>query len=133
MSWFFNNHLMLLHELRPNDDPLTINLNQAVLWVQIHDLPSRLMLKALARWFRYFLGEFIEYDTKIPSLGIQWYMRITVWLDVSLALKRKRRFRWERKCTMPGFSMKSLVYFVSFVESLAMGKVLSDETSCRYE
>ncbi|MBA0729695.1 hypothetical protein Golax_020490 [Gossypium laxum] len=41
--WFFNNHILLLHKLRLPDDPLTINLNYIVFWIQIHDLPPCLM------------------------------------------------------------------------------------------
>lgn len=50
--------------------------------IQIHDLPSRLMPESMARRFGEFLGDFLEYDTRIPFTGLQRYMQIKVRLDV---------------------------------------------------
>lgn len=33
MPWFFNNHLLLLYELKLSDDPLLVELNHIVIWV----------------------------------------------------------------------------------------------------
>ncbi|MBA0819801.1 hypothetical protein Gohar_025732 [Gossypium harknessii] len=65
LSWFFNNHL-LLHKQQMKEDPLTVSLNFVVFWIQIHDLPSGLMLETMAKHF----GVFIEYDTRISSLSL---------------------------------------------------------------
>ncbi|MBA0754770.1 hypothetical protein Gogos_020833, partial [Gossypium gossypioides] len=43
MSWFFNNHLILLQKLEIREDPLQLSLHHALFWVQIHDLPIGLM------------------------------------------------------------------------------------------
>ncbi|MBA0716150.1 hypothetical protein Golax_015009 [Gossypium laxum] len=40
------------------------------------------MSKTMARRSGLFLVEFFKYDAKIPTLGIQWYMRIRVRLDL---------------------------------------------------
>ncbi|MBA0620192.1 hypothetical protein Godav_005953 [Gossypium davidsonii] len=84
---FFNNHLLLLHKLDKNEDPLTLSLHSAIFWIQVHDLPLGFMSKTMARHFGDFLRDFMEYDTRLPSLGIYGYMRIRVILDVRVALK----------------------------------------------
>ncbi|KAK5811756.1 hypothetical protein PVK06_027124 [Gossypium arboreum] len=83
LPWFFNNHLLLLHKLQMKEDSLTIPLNYDAFWIQIHDLPPSLMSETMAKCFGAFLGEFMEYDTRIPSLVLQQYKGIKVRLDVS--------------------------------------------------
>ncbi|KAH1038390.1 hypothetical protein J1N35_040133 [Gossypium stocksii] len=36
--WFFNNHLLILHEIQWGEDPLVVLLFLSEFWVQIHDL-----------------------------------------------------------------------------------------------
>lgn len=62
MPWFFNNHLLLFHELSPVEDPLSVNLVHAEFWIQLHELPPGLMFETVAKHFGSFLGEFLEYD-----------------------------------------------------------------------
>ncbi|KAH1073311.1 hypothetical protein J1N35_025639 [Gossypium stocksii] len=91
MSWFFNNYLLLLQKLEIGEDPLQLSIHHALFWVQIHDLPLGLMSKTMARRFGAFLGEFLDYDTWIPSIGVQRFMRVRVCIDVRLPLKRKKK------------------------------------------
>lgn len=37
------------------------------------------------------MGQFVEYDTTIPMMGIQKYMHLKVRLDVTVSLKRKKK------------------------------------------
>ncbi|GMI67915.1 hypothetical protein HRI_000460800 [Hibiscus trionum] len=67
--WFFNNHLLLMHRLLPGEDPLLVSLDHAYFWVQIHDLPPGLMSEAMARQFGNFIGQFVEYDSKLVISG----------------------------------------------------------------
>lgn len=85
MPWFFNNHLILFHELRLFEDPLTIS--NANFWIQIHELLMRLMSDAMVKCFGNFLSDFLEYNTKVTLYGIQRYMHMWVRLDVRLPLK----------------------------------------------
>ncbi|MBA0789335.1 hypothetical protein Gotri_025569 [Gossypium trilobum] len=50
-----------------------------------------LMSVSMAKQFGDFCGHFFEYDTSIPTLGIQSYLRIRVCLDVTAPLKRKKK------------------------------------------
>lgn len=49
------------------------------------------MSETMAKRFGDFLGEFLEYDTRIPTLAIHCYMKIRVRLDVRVPLKRRKK------------------------------------------
>ncbi|MFQ6645579.1 hypothetical protein Gotur_019525 [Gossypium turneri] len=49
IPWFFNNHLLLSHNLQSGEDPIQLPLNNAIFWIQIHDFPPVLMLETMAR------------------------------------------------------------------------------------
>lgn len=70
---------------------MTIPLSSLEFWVQIHDLPPGLMSATMTMQFGNFLGTFIEYDTTMPTLGIQNFLRIKVKVDVNQPLKRRKK------------------------------------------
>ncbi|MFQ6625962.1 hypothetical protein Gotur_006063, partial [Gossypium turneri] len=39
VSWTFNNHLLAIHRLKEDEDPLQIPLVTVNFWVQVHGLP----------------------------------------------------------------------------------------------
>ncbi|MBA0731123.1 hypothetical protein Golax_022883, partial [Gossypium laxum] len=88
---FFNNHLLLMHKIQLGENPLLVALLSNEFWVQVHDLPPGLMSATMAHQFYSFLGTFLEYDTIMPTRGVQRFMRIKVQLDVSLPLKRRKK------------------------------------------
>ncbi|MBA0754230.1 hypothetical protein Gogos_022353, partial [Gossypium gossypioides] len=65
--WTFNNHLLILHQLRDDEDPLLIPLIFSNFWVQMHDLPLGFFSERMAKQFRDFISSFVEYDTKQGS------------------------------------------------------------------
>ncbi|MBA0660680.1 hypothetical protein Goklo_012657, partial [Gossypium klotzschianum] len=66
------------------ENPLLILLSLSKIWVQIHDLPPGLMTETMAKQFGDFLGQFLENDTSISTMGIQKFMRIRIRLDVTI-------------------------------------------------
>ncbi|KAH1072216.1 hypothetical protein J1N35_024544 [Gossypium stocksii] len=75
------------------ENPLLLPLNLSVFWVQIHDLPPRLMIEHMAKQFGDFIRRFIEYDTMANSFGAQSFMRLRFCLDVNVPLKRKKKIQ----------------------------------------
>ncbi|MBA0574714.1 hypothetical protein Golob_006998, partial [Gossypium lobatum] len=73
------------------ENPVVIELKFTEFWIQVHDLPPRSMNESMAKQFGNFCGRFIEYDTSIPTLGTQTFLRIRVCLDVTAPLKRKKK------------------------------------------
>ncbi|MFQ6627573.1 hypothetical protein Gotur_006201 [Gossypium turneri] len=91
IPWFFNNHLIILQRVPIGVNPVVMELNHTEFWIQVHDLPPGLMSVSMAKQLGDFCGKFLEYDTSIPSLGIQNYLRIRVCLNVAAPLKRKKK------------------------------------------
>ncbi|MBA0548826.1 hypothetical protein Golob_019898 [Gossypium lobatum] len=91
IPWFFNNHLLILQKVPVGINPAVLELNNTEFWIQVHELPPGLMNASMAKQFGDFYGKFIEYDTSIPTLGLQKYLRIRVCLDVTAPLKRKKK------------------------------------------
>ncbi|CAH9143174.1 unnamed protein product [Cuscuta epithymum] len=85
--WQFERNLLILKEIKPNDIPHKICLNEAEYWVQVHNVPYSLMNLGTTRWVGNFIGKFINYDDK--QFGEKWesYMHIRVCMNVK-PLKR---------------------------------------------
>ncbi|MBA0838052.1 hypothetical protein Goarm_010149 [Gossypium armourianum] len=62
--WTFNNHLLILHRLKENEDPLLVPLVFTNFWVQVHDLPPGFFSEKMAKQFGNFIGTVIDYDMK---------------------------------------------------------------------
>ncbi|PPR81836.1 hypothetical protein GOBAR_AA38880 [Gossypium barbadense] len=78
----FKNHLLVFHKLTLGKDPKSVPLYYVNFWVQIRDLPARLVFEGMAKQFEAFLGTFVTYDTT--------YVRRGVLLVVNLDGKRER-------------------------------------------
>ncbi|MBA0766193.1 hypothetical protein Gotri_015258 [Gossypium trilobum] len=91
IPWFFNNHLLILQTISEEGNPTVLELNFTEFWIQVHDLLPGSMNESMAKQFGNFCGRFIEYDTSIPTLGIQTFLCIRVCLDVTVPLKPKKK------------------------------------------
>ncbi|MBA0770301.1 hypothetical protein Gotri_018957 [Gossypium trilobum] len=72
-------------------NPATMDLKFTEFWLQVHGLPPGSMNELMAKQFGNFCGEYLEYDTSIPTLGSQTFLRTRVRLDVTAPLKRKKK------------------------------------------
>lgn len=117
MPWFFNKHPLLLHRLKTKEDPLTVPLNFVVFWIQIHDLHSGLISEAMAKRFGMFLGELLEYDTWIPSMGFQRFICLKVKIDVLKPLKRRKKVQVGTNLFMHDFIMRNSIFLLYLWEA----------------
>ncbi|MBA0594235.1 hypothetical protein Gorai_011147, partial [Gossypium raimondii] len=90
-SWNFNSHLLVLHRLKEEEDPLSVQLNWVDFWMLIHDLPLGFMSEAVARQLGSFIGVFLEYDASTTQLGYKRIMMLNVRIDVRKPLKKKKK------------------------------------------
>ncbi|MBA0602743.1 hypothetical protein Gorai_002913 [Gossypium raimondii] len=93
--WFFNIHLLILQTILEGVNPAVVELKFTEFWIQVHDLPPGSMNESMAKQFGNFYGKFLEYDTSIPTLGTQIFLRTRVYLDVNAPLKRKKGPVWK--------------------------------------
>ncbi|MFQ6619765.1 hypothetical protein Gotur_000229 [Gossypium turneri] len=89
--WFFNNHLLILQTISEGVNPAVVELKFTEFWIQVHDLPPGSMNESMAKQFGNFCRNFLEYNTSIPTLGTQTFLRTRVRLDVTAPLKRKKK------------------------------------------
>ncbi|MBA0778559.1 hypothetical protein Gotri_006409, partial [Gossypium trilobum] len=60
--WTFNNHLLILHKLKGEEDPLRVPLISSPFWVQVHGVPIGFYFENLAMQLGNFIGIFQDYD-----------------------------------------------------------------------
>ncbi|MBA0754853.1 hypothetical protein Gogos_019956, partial [Gossypium gossypioides] len=89
--WFFNNHLLLFHRMKPGENPSLVPLIFTEFWVQVHDLPLGLVSETMAKQFGDFLGKFLEHDLSSRLGNSHFFMRIRVQLNVNNSLKRRKK------------------------------------------
>ncbi|CAH9067016.1 unnamed protein product [Cuscuta europaea] len=86
--WQFERNLLLLKEVKLDDIPHKIVLNEADFWIQIHNVPYSVVNLGTARRVGNFIGKFIKYDDNQNSEKCESYMRIRVCMNVDKPLKK---------------------------------------------
>ncbi|KAJ8761865.1 hypothetical protein K2173_005576 [Erythroxylum novogranatense] len=135
----FNNHLLVLHRVGENEDPLQVPLLNYDIWVQVHNLQTGMMSEAMTIQLGNTLGKFIAYDTKAITMGFRSYMRIKVRLDVrEPLLRRKKVLTRQRKEVYVQFKYEKLPLFcylcgrVGHGESFCPIRMVGVRRSCGY-
>ncbi|CAH9125514.1 unnamed protein product [Cuscuta epithymum] len=66
--WSFEKNLLILKEVKPDDIPLKIELNETKFWVQVHNVSYSLMNLCTARGVGNYIGIFVKYDMMMITL-----------------------------------------------------------------
>lgn len=92
-SWTFDNHLLVLYEMKSGEESMEVPLYYVNFWIQVFDLSSGFFLeevgKALANYFDYF----ISYDIKNVWSLEQPFMRLRLRVDIRHPLKSNKNVR----------------------------------------
>lgn len=48
-SWFFNNHILILSKIQSGEDQFSMELVFSEFWIQVHNLPPRLMIEVMKK------------------------------------------------------------------------------------
>ncbi|GMI79786.1 hypothetical protein HRI_001647900 [Hibiscus trionum] len=89
--WYFNFHLLVMHRLVQNEEPMAVPLNTVDFWIRVNDLPNGFVSEAVAKKIGDFIGGFLEYDSNSVSLGLKGCMRIRVRVALHKSLKRRKK------------------------------------------
>ncbi|MBA0696022.1 hypothetical protein Goari_002609, partial [Gossypium aridum] len=82
MPWSFSRHLLVFHQLMIGEDPKQVLLNRTYFWIQVYNLSYGAILEGLARKLGDFIGQFIQCDAALISIGERRYLRFRIKVDV---------------------------------------------------
>ncbi|KAL2920989.1 hypothetical protein RDABS01_012480 [Bienertia sinuspersici] len=85
--WFFDNQLLLMKEVKGEEQIAEIRFEKSPCWIRVYDVPFAKRNKRVAMEIGKFMGGLIEYDDKDP-LSLKRYMRMKVLVDVRKPLRR---------------------------------------------
>ncbi|KAK4435264.1 hypothetical protein Salat_0689700 [Sesamum alatum] len=93
--WIFDRNLIVLRQLSPKEDPLSLNLDWCPFFVHVHDLPYRLRSIEIIRYIGGSLGSWL--DENHIERDVFWFetVRIRVNINISFPLKRALQLRLE--------------------------------------
>jgi 14-3-3 protein epsilon len=90
--WHFENHMLVLHEVKEGYLFNQIPLNHVDMWVQIHHLPAGFMTQRIGEQMRNVIGKFIQYDASNNGFW-RTYIRIRVRLGVRIPIKKELKVK----------------------------------------
>lgn len=91
--WSFDQNLVVLERLRPDDNPATVALDTAVFWIQVHQLPVGFISEKVAKVIGGYIGTFISADpTNFDGLW-KTFLRIRVRINITKPLKKTMKMK----------------------------------------
>ncbi|KAK5783716.1 hypothetical protein PVK06_038229 [Gossypium arboreum] len=82
----------------------------------------------MAKQFGNFLGQFLEYDTSIPTMGIKKFMHIRIRLNVTILLKRKKKVQIGKNWIVYAYFQYEKLSLFCFI----CGKIDHGESFCPF-
>ncbi|MFQ6643197.1 hypothetical protein Gotur_017867 [Gossypium turneri] len=94
----------------------------------MHDIPPRFFSKVLARHLGHFIGHFVEYDGESIARGLRSSMRIKIFMDIHLPLKKKKGLLFSpENIGYVHFKYERLTLFCLFCGKLGHSDSFSEE------
>lgn len=91
--WTFEQSLLILRRLEPDEDPKTVVLNHADFRVQLYGLPIIFRSKAVIQATGNFLRTFVKSDERNFDGSMCMFYRVRVALDISRPLRKKMKLK----------------------------------------
>lgn len=85
--WFFGKKLVVLKEIKGDEQPSEVVFTNTPFWVQLEDVPFNRRNMSVAYEVGEYMGGFLKYDDSDP-LGWEAEMRIKVMLEIDKPLRR---------------------------------------------
>lgn len=80
-------HLLILKELKPRENPRAVELTHMEIWIQVHNLHSCFMSQTIARTVGEYMESFVSSNEKNFTGFWKEYMRVRVSIDVRQPLR----------------------------------------------
>lgn len=91
--WSFEQSLLLVKHLQPNEDPFELSLTKADFWVQVHKVPKSLGNLRSTETIGNYLGGFKQADTSNYDGTRNSFFRVRASIDVMKPLRRKMKIK----------------------------------------
>lgn len=80
--WTFDQNLVVMRRIEQGDDPVTLKLDTASFWIQVHNLPSGFMSEKVAKVIGDSVGNFESADPRNFEGTKKAFMRVRVMIDI---------------------------------------------------
>lgn len=113
--WTLDSHILIIEKVQLGVQIENIPLNYVDLWIQVHNLPTGLMLERFGKAMENFIGSFVEYKKNNNSRFGRHYMRLRVKVNVRKSLKKQTKVKNKGRewCTIIfKYERLGLFYFV---------------------
>ncbi|XP_074336020.1 uncharacterized protein LOC141673185 [Apium graveolens] len=94
-SWSFEQAMLVLHQVKPGEDPLMIKLREIDMWVQVYDIPQGFLSENILKSVGSAMGRYIKLDPDTFEGGWKQFVRITVAVNIEKPLKRRLKIKRE--------------------------------------
>lgn len=91
--WTYEQGLLVMRRLLPNEDLESVELNHTEFWVQIHSLPVGFRSDVVVQAIGSFLGIWIKNDERNFDGSILLFFRVRVLIDVTKPLKKHMKLK----------------------------------------
>lgn len=93
--WSFEQNMLVCNQLVSSEDPHTVKLQEADVWIQVYDIPKGLISENVLKNVGNAIGRYVKSDP--ANFNGMWkeYVRIRVALNIEKPLKRKMKLKRE--------------------------------------
>lgn len=93
--WSFEQAMLVYHQVKEGEDPLTLKLQELEIWVQIYDIPRGFLSEGILKSVGSSIGRYVQSDPATFEGGWKTYVRIRVAINVEKPLKRRVKIKRE--------------------------------------
>ncbi|XP_074341908.1 uncharacterized protein LOC141679304 [Apium graveolens] len=91
--WSFEQSLLIHSEVKENDDPKGVKLEDTEIWMQVYDLPNGFISENIFQSIGNYIGAYIKFDPANYDGFWKAYVRIRVRMNVTKPLKRRMKIK----------------------------------------
>lgn len=91
--WAFEQNLLVLRKLKPNESPQEATFTHSEFWIQAHNVPPGFVTEKVAMAIGSHIGNFIQVDKNNFDGKWKAFMRVRVEIDITKPLKRRMKLK----------------------------------------
>lgn len=93
--WSFEQSMLVMKQLKNNEDPHLVQLQEADIWVQVYDLPHGFASENILKSVGASIGQYIKSDPTNFDGTWKQFLRVRVIVNIGKPLKRRMKIKRE--------------------------------------